>query len=397
MFYIAMKILMGDRAKFVGLILGITFTAFLVTFAASYFAGFMTRGFAIISENSSTDVWVMDPAVESVEQTINMPISILNRVRSTEGVRYAVPLTIGSVDARFPNGRIQSFQVIGVDDATLAGVPKLMDGSSPNLLRAPDAVIVDPGGTSGKLETPIRRIDQWPHQGVRLNVPTRELKAGDELLVNDRRIKVVGLSKTLPRFPPRPLIYTSYSNAVRILPQERTTLTYVMAFAQPGISGQQVAHSLQQQTGLRARSSEEFKADTVRWNLINSEDVGDMAAMLILAMTVGFGVTGVMLYMFTYENLTQYAVLKAMGTSQTMLLLMIFFQAGVCAFLGTGIGIGVCAVIGKFIVQLGYPFRMMWFTPLVGALGVLVISLIAAVISVRPVFKLDPGVVFAGR
>ena len=397
MLYIAMKILMGDRAKFVGLILGITFTAFLVTFAASYFAGFMTRGFALISENSPTDVWVMDPAVVSVEQTINMPISILNRVRSTEGVRYAVPLTIGSVDARFPNGRIQSFQVIGVDDATLAGAPKLMDGSSPNLLRTPDAVIVDPGGTSGKLETPIRRIDQWPHQGVRLDVPTRELKAGDELLVNDRRIKVVGLSKTLPRFPPRPLIYTSYSNAVRILPQERTTLTYVMAFAQPGISGQQVAHSLQQQTGLRARSSEEFKADTVRWNLINSEDVGDMAAMLILAMTVGFGVTGVMLYMFTYENLTQYAVLKAMGTSQTMLLLMIFFQAGVCAFLGTGIGIGVCAVIGKIIVQLGYPFRMMWFTPLVGALGVLVISLIAALISVRPVFKLDPGVVFAGR
>jgi putative ABC transport system permease protein len=397
MFYLAMKILMGDRAKFVGLILGITFTAFLVTFAASYFAGFMTRSFALITENSSTDIWVMDPAVESVEQTINMPASILSRVRSTEGVRYAVPLTIGSVDVRFPNGRIQSFQVIGVDDATLAGVPKLMDGGSPDLLRTPDAVIVDPGGTSGKLETPIRAIDQWPHQGVHLDVPTRELKAGDELLVNDRRIKVVGLSKTLPRFPPRPLIYTGYSNAVQILPQERTTLTFVMAFAQPGISRQQVAQRIQQRTGFRARSAEECKTDTVRWNLINSEDVGDMAAMLLLAMTVGFGVTGVMLYMFTYENLTQYAVLKAMGTSQGMLLIMIFFQAGACAFLGTGIGIGLCAVIGKIIVGLGYPFRMMWFTPLVGTLGVLVISLIAAVISVRPVFKLDPGVVFAGR
>ena len=119
--------------------------------------------------------------------------------------------------------------------------------------------------------------------------------------------------------------------------------------------------------------------------------------MLILAMTVGFGVTGVMLFMFTYENLTQYAVLKAMGASQNLLLTMIFFQAGVCAFTGTGIGIGLCAIIGKIVVQLGYPFRMMWFTPLVGILGVLIISLIAAVISVRPVFKLDPGVVFAGR
>jgi hypothetical protein len=52
----------------------------------------------------------------------------------------------------------------------------------------------------------------------------------------------------------------------------------------------------------------------VRWLLINS-DVGDIAAMLSLAMSVGFGVTGIMLYMFTRETLKQYAVLKAMGAT----------------------------------------------------------------------------------
>jgi putative ABC transport system permease protein len=397
MFYIALKILMGDRAKFVGLLLGITFTAFLVTFAASYFAGFMTRGFALIAENDSADVWVMDPAVGSVELTINMPTSALDMVRSVRGVQYAVPLFIGMADARFPNGRFQSFQVIGVDDATLAGAPRLRDGRSPIILRSPDAVIVDPGGTSGKLETPILAIDQWPHQGVRLDVPTRELMAGDELLVNDHRIKVVGLSKTLPRYPPRPLIYTTYSNALRILPKERTTLTFVLARAQPGISGQQVARRIQERTGFRARSSQEFKADTVRWYLVNSEDVGDMGVMLILAMTVGFGVTGVMLYMFTYENLKQYAVLKVMGASRILLLAMIFFQTGVCSFVGACLGIGLCALIGQMVALVGYPFRMMWFAPLLGIFGVLIISLTAAAISVRPVLKLEPGVVFAGR
>ena len=171
----------------------------------------------------------------------------------------------------------------------------------------------------------------------------------------------------------------------------------MLAGAEPGVSGEQLAQRIQQQTGLRARSSKEFKEDTVRWFFVNSEDVGDIAAMLMLAMTVGFGITGVMLFMFTYENLTQYAVLKAMGASRRLLLTMILFQAGVCAFVGTGIGLGICAVIGKIVIHMGYPFRMMWFTPLVGTLGVLVISLIAAVISIRPVFKLDPGVVFAGR
>jgi putative ABC transport system permease protein len=122
-----------------------------------------------------------------------------------------------------------------------------------------------------------------------------------------------------------------------------------------------------------------------------------MGAMLILAMTVGFGVTGVLLYMFTYENLRQYAVLKAMGASRQLLLSMIFFQTGIFALLGAGIGFGMCAIIGELAGTIGYPFRMMWFTPLCGLFGGLIVSFTAAVISARPVLKLEPGMVFAGR
>jgi len=295
-------------------------------------AGFMTRGFALITENSAVDVWVMDPAVDSVEQTINMSGSALSRVRSVEGVSYAVPLALDSVDVRFPNGRFQTFQVIGVDDATLVGAPQSIDGSSPDGLRAVDAVIVDAGGTTGKLETPSLETDKWPPDGVHLDVPTRELMAGDELLANEQRIKVVGRSKTVSRFPPRPLMYTTYSNALDFLPHERNTLTFVLVSAKAGMSPRKLAQRIEQQTGLRARSADEFKTDTVRWYLINSEDVGDMVAMMILAMTVGFGVTGVMLYMFTYENLKQYAVLKAMGTSHDVLLAMVFSRLGFAPF-----------------------------------------------------------------
>jgi len=38
MLRVAIKMLVGDRAKYVGLLFGITFTSFLITFAASYFA-----------------------------------------------------------------------------------------------------------------------------------------------------------------------------------------------------------------------------------------------------------------------------------------------------------------------------------------------------------------------
>ena len=49
MLRLALKMLLGDRAKYTGLLFGITFTSFLVTFAASYLCGFLTRGFALIA------------------------------------------------------------------------------------------------------------------------------------------------------------------------------------------------------------------------------------------------------------------------------------------------------------------------------------------------------------
>lgn len=397
MFRIAINMLMGDRAKYTGLIFGIAFTSFLVTFALSYFCGFMTWGFALISENPHADVWVMDPAVQSVEQTTNIPDAALYRVRSVDGVRFAVPMALGNAEVHFPNGNFQSFQVIGVDDATLAGVPAIEGGIAASALRAPDAVLVSEGGTSGKLDTPSRAMDQWPYGNAHLDVPTRMLRAGDELLIHDRRAVVVGQAHGLPRYPARPLLYTTIANASRFLPFERHSLTFVLVSAAPGIGPRQLAARIEARTGLKARSTADFKADTVGWFLVNSEDVGDIAAMLILAMTVGFGVTGVMLYIFTSENLKQYAVLSAMGATSWQLIRMLFVQAGLCAVLGSGLGLGVCSLVGQAVGFIDYPFRMMWFTPLFGLLMVLLVSLAAAALSMRPVLKLSPAVVFAGR
>jgi putative ABC transport system permease protein len=394
----ALKMLTGDRGKYAGLLFGIAFTSFLITFAASFFCGFMTRGFSLISDNPAAAVWVMDPAVASVDQTINIPASALDRVRSVAGVQSAAPLAIAVAEARFPNGRFQSFQLIGVDDATLAGVPMLPhDLPLQAALRAPDAVLIDSGGSVGKLETPRFERDRWPHGEPSLAAPTRPLEAGDELLVNDHRVVVAGYAHALPRFPPRPLMYTTLSNAVRVLPPERHRLTFVLASAMPGVDPPKLARGIEAHTGLRARTTAEFKEDTVRWNLVNSEDVGDVGAMLTLAMTVGFGMTAVLFYIFTTESLRHYAVLKAMGASSGLLLAMIFAQVGVCALVGTGLGLGICGLAGPIVAAQGFPFRMMWFTPILGSVMVLVVCASAALISARPVLKLEPATVFAGH
>jgi putative ABC transport system permease protein len=397
MFRVAVEMLMGDKTKYIGLLIGITFTAFLMTFALSYFAGFMTRGFALISENPSADVWVMDSAVSSTEATINMSSSALTQVKSVQGVSNAMPLYMGDVTARYANGAFQTFQMIGVDDATLSGAPKNKRGMRNDALRLPQSVLVDAGGTSTKLQTPKLREDMWRFDGAHLMAPTRELQFGDEMLVDDKRVIVRGVTQTLPRFPPRPLIYTTISNFKRLTPSQNKRLTFVMVKAKKGISAQALANKITRQTAFKAITSQEFKKETVLWYLTNSEDVGDMLSMVILAMLVGFGVTGVMLYMFTYENLKQYALLKAMGASNRQLRTMVFTQVFIGVIVGSGIGIGICAIIGELISGIEYPFRMMWFSPVVGFFGVLIVSITAGIISVREVMKLEPAVVFLAR
>jgi putative ABC transport system permease protein len=261
--FIALKMLFGDYTKYAGLLFRIAFTSFLVTFAASYFGGMMARSLALIAENPRADVWVMDAAVVAVDRPINLPTSALERVRSVDGAQSAVPLALAQGDARFRNGRFQSFQVIGVDDATLTGVPLMKDRATAAVLRAPDAVIVDAGGTSGKLETPSLKADQGPRGRPHLDAPMHPLITGDELLINDTRVRVAGQSEALPRFSPRPLMFTTYSTAERILLPERPRLTFVLATAAPGVDAHTLAARIEAATNFRARAADDFKSDTV--------------------------------------------------------------------------------------------------------------------------------------
>ncbi len=391
MIRIALTMLVSDRAKYAGLLFGITFTSFLVAFAASYFAGMMTRGFAFLSENPRVDVWVMDPAVHSVDLTIDMPSSALARVRGVRGVASAVPITLATTSLRFPDGRFQPMQVIAVDDATLEGIPPLREEDVATLLRATGAVVVDDGGSSMKLQTPLRDSNTWSMAWSGREVPRRHLRRGDEVLANDTLVRVAGVSTGLPRYPPRPILFTTRSTAFQFLPPERHRLTFVLVHAARESDPEQLAARIGTLTGLRARTSQQFAADTVRWTLAHSEDTGDAVTMLSIAVLVGFGVTGVMMFLFTSENMKYYAVFAAMGANMRQSLAMILAQTGLCALLGTGLGLGLCVLAGNIFTQAGFPFLLVWFAPLAGVVAVLLVSLAAAAVAAWLLSRMQPA------
>ena len=77
----------------------------------------------------------MDPAVETVSNSVGMPAYVLDAVRSMQGVKYAVPLYSGGALVKLRDGNYQTVTVIGLDDTSLYGRPELIAGKDPGYLR----------------------------------------------------------------------------------------------------------------------------------------------------------------------------------------------------------------------------------------------------------------------
>src|SRR5918993_3892257 len=124
--FVAVRMLIGDRAKYFGLIFAIAFCAFLLENQTTIFANILKRTASQILDVTDADVWVMDPKTEYWEQTKALKDTDLARVRGVPGVQWAVRLFKGNPIARAPSGRFAASFLIGIDDATLTGAPRDM-------------------------------------------------------------------------------------------------------------------------------------------------------------------------------------------------------------------------------------------------------------------------------
>ena len=74
--WVALRMLTGDRAKYVALVFAISFSSFLITQQTSIFAGLMNRTRSQILDVTDADIWVMDPATQYVDEVYALKIVI---------------------------------------------------------------------------------------------------------------------------------------------------------------------------------------------------------------------------------------------------------------------------------------------------------------------------------
>jgi putative ABC transport system permease protein len=420
MSWIALQMLTGDRAKFFGIVMGLTFAALLITQQGSIFCGLMLRTASLVSDTTGADLWVMDPNVLQVDDNKPMIENNLYRVRGVEGVRWAVPFYKGNARAKVtnkdplartvktemdPEKVIEQVILLGLDDSSMVGAPppeRILVGRLEDL-RKPESIFVD--HTRLAKLFPGYPPDYYRKENVGYFL-------GKEVEMNDHRAIIVGICEASRTFQSNPVVYTTYSRAKSYVAQERKVLSYILAkIDEPGqyeweswseymarveARRLEVAEAVKRQTGLLALSSDQFLWKTINYYLKYTGIPINFGITAFLGFLVGTAIAGQTFYNFTLENLKQFGALKAMGATNGRIVSMILLQALVVGLLGYGLGTGLAALFGERTKGGELAFYTPWqLLPITGG-AVVLICILASLVSVRKVIVLEPAVVFRG-
>ncbi|HTX51119.1 MAG TPA: ABC transporter permease, partial [Caulobacteraceae bacterium] len=326
--------------------------------------------------NVGASIWVMDPAVQTVSNTIPLPDYVQDAVRSMDGVKYAVPLYSGGALVKLADGTYQSVTVIGLDDTSLYGRPALEKGRIEDIYGENGFIVVH-DAEFHKLDNP---------------------DIGTEFELNDHRAVIVGIAKVAANsLFGVPTLYTTYYRALQYIPQTRFTTAYVLVEPKTPADIPRIEASVAK-LGYLALTKKQFDDRIADFYTFQTGIGMNIMLMTVISFIVGLSISGQTFYTFILENLDKFGALKAIGAQGRELVYMILFQAGFTGLVGYGFGVGLCALVIE-TARLRMPdyaavitFPILWL-----ALGMtLVITGISSFIAARRVLGIDPFEIFRG-
>jgi putative ABC transport system permease protein len=380
MSWIALRMLTGDRNKYLALIFGVAFATLLMTNQVSIFMGIITRTGNQILDVRDADIWVMDQRVRFIDEAPALQDTDLMRVRGVPGVAWAVRFYKGTVQARLEDGNTRNILLSAIDDESMVGAPREWIAGSLADLTRPDAVVVDKAGYEW----------MWGKEAYQL---------GRVFHINDRRAVLVGICNVSAPFLSTPIAFARYSQGSRFVARARNLMNYVLVKAQDDVEHDDLCRRIEEQTGRTALTRWQFFWRTVRYFLGSTGIPVNFGITIALGFIVGAAVTGQTLYLFTVENLKQFGALKAMGIPNTGILRMILLQALFVGGIGYGLGIGLSALFfittSSSMTQLA-GLHMTWLASLGTGAAIAIIVVATSIVAARRVLVLEPAIVFRG-
>jgi putative ABC transport system permease protein len=370
---LATRNLFHDRIRLAVTLIGILFSIVLVAVQLGLYLGAKKTIIGMI-ENSNADLWVMAYGAKSFEEAQLQPGRGRYIALAVPGVESVAPVVAAFQRWRKPAGGLVLSVLVGVDVDDKGLVPWNMISGSPQALSEPDGVAVD--------KTYLKSL------GV--------LSVGDTAQIGPKKVRIVGMTDGIRSFTMSPYIWTTSNRARSLINAEPDQATFFLVKLKPGADLETV------RAGIKSRmddtevlTKDEFRDRSLAHWLYGTGAGVALIGGALLGLLVGTVIVAQTLYSSTKDHLTEFATLRALGSSTGYIRQVIVAQAGLSAVLGYILGMIIA--LGVIAASQKTPLPIIMTPGLAGLLFALTLGmcLISAISAIFKVTKLDPAMVFS--
>lgn len=367
---IAFKMLLHSQKKFTGMLIGATFSAFIVMQQPGIYQGISDRLIAQINSIKGIDLWVVGHDSNGFDSPTYFTSTDIYRVRSIPGVLSAVQLyRTWFYFKHLKTNQARSWELIAVDPETMTGLPKELIAGARETIRHPNSVIID--GYS---------LQQFEND----QKITLQLK--DKLLDDKKNTwTITGITKPLRTYAYEPKAYILSNH----LPAAMYQPSFILVKVKPHFNIHQVAAAITHRTQYDALTPSEFSKRTLTFFRVKTPIMIIFVCIAMMGFIIGLIIMWQIFSNFTLTHLHQFGMLKMIGLSNTMLARMVIFQAGLTGGIGFLLGFLLSSAFGIIFHDTQIAFHLTGEIIFLGMIGTLLIVVMSSFLSILKVLRLD--------
>jgi putative ABC transport system permease protein len=369
---LAFRNLFHDRIRLAVTLVGILFAIVLVAVQLGLYLG-ASKMITDNIDHANADLWITIYGAKSFEDG-GMLLTPRERHQAlaTPGVKAVIPLVVRFAEWRKPEGGSSRVVIVGADAEDGGLEPfNLVEGTWDDI-KSPEGVAVDR-----------TYFNELGIDGI-----------GATAQIANGRVRVRALTDGVRSFTQSPYTYTTLNRA-RALFGEGEGTTFYLVQLEPGANVDAVRKDLQKRLeGAEVLTKAEFRDRSLKQWLFRTGAGVALIGGALLGSLVGTVIVAQTLYSSTKDHLSEFATLRALGSSSGYIHQVILAQAGISAVIGYILGISIALTILVLSKNTALPMMMtpgLAFWLFVLTVGMCAISALSAIVKVT---KIDPATVF---
>jgi putative ABC transport system permease protein len=368
---VGLRMMIHDKMKLAGTLIGVVFAVLLSNQQAATFLGLLQRNVMFV-DAAGADLWIMPGQTEVLQAGKFLSDSAVNEARVAPGVAWAEPILLGGATISLPGGGSEPATVIGARYPGWHGGPFNVVAGSADALTQPDAMIFEDS-------------DRAKFGGLNL---------GSVREVSGHRVEVVGFTWGLVPFGPS-FAFAEFDLARELLHAASDQETFVLIGVAPGADVEAVRREVASRVpSARVVTKAEFRRSIMSY-VIWKTGVGiTLGTSTTVGLLVGFIIVALMMFSAVVDNLREFGTLKAIGATTFDLVRLLWMQAVLYGVVGAFIGLTIVSQVANLArspqLAMQLPPALLGTTVLV-AIGMCVVASTLAALRVRAV---EPAMVF---